>query len=467
MGSGNRVTLDGATLAWAARLRWLLPEFGKNALGPGDVRLLRDLAGLVVERKPSARLYGPMPRRDGERRRLRIREGVARELAVFVTVQNALELLIPRPSAQHQMLCDSLAVIALCGYVDEMTGASSLDMLQDRLRDVAAAPTWAESVFPDLWRVRSCVVASLQRIDGSRRRSDFGRGAAGEEAPPGIAWRAYSAGNLARAVGRRGDAKFWLRCCDRVSVWDDAVEPSVRARLALAALAWEKSDHPLARREVRRALSCAKAADRADLAARAHHDGMVLDVFEGNWEAAWRRGAAAFRGYGPNHPCTPRLLLDLGLFWLRQGFYDRSAELLLIARQELADAGLLLMALGASAWCHAALGDRLSAEAMSSELFRSLPVSRRHEHAFVSDALNYGCRAWLALGEWEPALLAAETAIEQASRRRETDNEREARELAQMAILRSAPAISARSSPRSVDLLSHEVVRTFRAARAA
>jgi hypothetical protein len=456
---GDEKRLAQLALRAAKQLRIVFPGFGRSALTPTDIRGLRRLAGVAIERRDSRRLYGDVSPDPGELRRLRLAPGLPEDLDRFVTAQAAISELFDRPHPLRRSVADVLALCALCGYVDEMkSGAEPILEALTALFPVEPFPTWYAAHFPNLFRVRTAVVSALRRLDARRA------GAVSPRATDEVEVTAYEAGKSAHTAGDGTAARFWFRHARRMARLHGAVAIETRSYLASAAVEWERRRFDVSELHIRRAFGIAKRNRNSDLAGRALHDRAALCILTNRLEDAAVAARRAFRFYGIGHENVPRLVGDLAIYWMGCQHYDRALQLLEAVWLRI-PAPASLNALGAMAVAAVVEGDAAKARRYTGMAFEAARSST--DGWFVADGMLYVAQAMSILHDWDRAAAAADIALSVALKRREVYKERNAREWAQIAELRSAPPIPAIRANRAVDLFTFDVLRAARRSLAA
>lgn len=235
---------------------------------------------------------------------------------------------------------------------------------------------------------------------------------------PSDASLAHEVGRLARAGGELARSESWHRRAIMLGRQTGAWEPYARAYVSLGNLASRRGNFPQARRCQIKAYRAAKRHALVEVMGMALHDLFLIAVDTGDTIEAQRRARQAFRAYGPTHPRIPYLAHDLAVLWNREGRFGQALPILLalLPRFNAPDERLLVHANIARA--AGGLRDVVTFEdawAAADSLMILPQTAPRKAQALLNLA-----RGATGLSQWERAEAAAQEALEQATRRGES-----------------------------------------------
>jgi tetratricopeptide (TPR) repeat protein len=235
---------------------------------------------------------------------------------------------------------------------------------------------------------------------------------------PADAELAHEVGRLARSQGENARAESWHRRAIMLGRQSGAWEPYARSYVSLGNLASHRGNFPQARRCQIKAYRAARRHALGEVMAMALHDLFSIAVETREAVSAQRYARQAFRAYGPTHGRIPYLAHDLAVLWIREGQFGQALPVLqaLLPRFEAAEDRVLILANITRA--AGGQGEQaLFREAWeSTENLLVLPQTAKR----AAQALLNLARGATGLGEWELAETAAQSALERATRRGES-----------------------------------------------
>lgn len=330
------------TATWIVRtLRVIIPGFGHPPLEAPDLLLIRNVAALGVQRRPTSRLYGDVRAGANEAARLRVCPNLPSLLENFVVLQRALRLIFPNTSRA------AVNLAVLVALTDDEGG----DTLE-QLVMVDPAPFWFVEHLPELLRLRPFVRAGLPAD-----AAISGVGAHCEDDLFPILLRG------AQEVRDRGDfnaALVLLRACRAHAERDGADHQVARALLNRGIVrGLQGGEHRAsAYRDFRAAARRARSSGDREVCAKALHELSGWHTLAGNVTLATRYARKAFGVYGADHDCLPRLIFDIGALWIKAGYYRRGREVFVAVLPLLQDDALVAAGSAWVALASAMMGDR-------------------------------------------------------------------------------------------------------------
>ncbi len=228
----------------------------------------------------------------------------------------------------------------------------------------------------------------------------------------------YEVGRLARQGGEYARAETWFRRAILLGRQSGDWESYAMAFVGLGNLYMQRGNIPGAHRAHLRAYRASRRKGLRKVQAMALHDLFTIAIARKHVREAEELAASTLRAYGPSHPRLPIFAHDVAVFWMERGYYAPAITVfkaLLPHLRRPADQAFLLANLA-----RAAAGS-LDRDLLEQSWRRAWEVISTANHvertAAVFESLASSAAA---MGEWERAVDAAESAIEVATARGET-----------------------------------------------
>lgn len=226
---------------------------------------------------------------------------------------------------------------------------------------------------------------------------------------------------VARLCRRRGDhprAESWYR----QGLWSARQRrdwrASARSHLGFGTLHIIRGNHPAARKAFMRGLRAAKRGGGRDLISAAYHELTVWAIRVQKPAEVSRFASFALQAYGPHHPRLPALAHDLGLMWMKQGYFREALEVFQTIPREFGELVDQLARAACQTRAASGIGDRHTYEAAwvdTLALIRSSSTVQSHASVYLD--LAHAARN---VNEYERARWAGELSLELAEARGET-----------------------------------------------
>lgn len=301
------------------RVREVVPSYGEGRLYLQDIRVLREAAGLDIQRRQGEMVQHVFPRPGG--RLLRLQTGLPLVQDRFLSLRAIARAL----DAEHPSARGVHEAVALIGVFsgEERKLYGKAWCRQQRRILCALEPAHFRSVFPGLQLLAKMALREIRARAG--------------EGQPLSARAAYDEGMRCRGQARYAEATEWFLLAGRRAQRKKDFEVQALAGVGLGRTKQYAGDTAAAKRWLKRAARVARRHKLRVPYAFALHDLATLAIEHGDCPGAYVLAEHALRAYPKRHPQRVSLAHDIAFLWLERGYFQRSLRVFLALRGHISD----------------------------------------------------------------------------------------------------------------------------------